>query len=556
MFLNIYLLMMLLMFMFLYGMMFLLINMKFYIIKYTLFYGMFWEMSFYVMFDWIVCSFCLVILMISSNIMLYSKSYMYMDKDKDSFKLLMLLFVLSMLMMVLSPDLIMILLGWDGLGLISFCLVIFYKNEVSYTAGMITIMTNRLGDIGMLLSVIIMLNTNCFGFFELAMNEYKYYLLILMLMFSAMTKSAQIPFSSWLPAAMAAPTPVSSLVHSSTLVTAGVYLIIRLSYYFNNNLMSFLLMKLSIMTMMMSGLVALFEYDLKKIVAFSTLNQLSIMMLILSVGMMDMAYFHLLTHALFKALLFMCSGIIIHNMMGWQDLRKMNNVMNYSVLVSSIMFLSLLSLMGFPYLSGFYSKDMIFEFLYMMNNSYMYMWMYMFAIMNTVLYSLRVIYYLFILNNSNNIILYQEDIFMNNSIISMGVMVIVFGSSMMWLIYPLPFFFLTFDVKMLNIILMLMGLIIMISYMGMLNNNTYKYFYKYMYFMQSMWFLNNIYMLNSNKFYKNWYYNIDLYWMESLKSKGIYNDLLQFYYLMMNKLMFNMKYYSMLMLMVMFLILF
>jgi len=175
---------------------------------------------------------------------------------------------------------------------------------------------------------------------------------------AAMTKSAQIPFSAWLPAAIAAPTPVSALVHSSTLVTAGVYLLIR----FNEAIeYSRVLLLISLLTMLISGLGACFEQDAKKIVALSTLRQLGVIMFSLSMGLWEIAFFHLLRHALFKSLLFMCIGIYIHGIVNQQDLRGIGFQFNSMPVVSGYFLVSSLSLRGFPFLSGFYSKDSIVE---------------------------------------------------------------------------------------------------------------------------------------------------------------------------------------------------
>jgi len=186
----------------------------------------------------------------------------------------------------------------------------------------------------------------------------KLFFVLIMVILASITKSAQIPFSAWLPAAMAAPTPVSALVHSSTLVTAGVYLIIRFNYLVGLNLFIFYLGRL---TIFMSGLGANFEIDLKKIIALSTLRQLGVIMIVLSLGYSELAFFHLLTHALFKSLLFLCAGVFIHGARDCQDIRFLGGVMS-GMPISSLFFVCCsLSLCGFPFLSGFYSKDLILE---------------------------------------------------------------------------------------------------------------------------------------------------------------------------------------------------
>lgn len=209
---------------------------------------------------------------------------------------------------------------------------------------------------------------------------------------AAITKRAQIPFSSWLPAAIAAPTPVSSLVHSSTLVTAGVYLLIRFNSLLSLNLIIVLLFLGSI-TIFIAGLGANFEFDLKKIIALSTLSQLGLMIRILSLGEFNLAFFHLLTHALFKATLFICAGCIIHNLNNCQDIRYIGGLIIHMPLTCCFFNISNLSLCGVPFLSGFYSKDLILEVLSIRyTNLYIYI-IFFISTGLTVAYTMRLLYY-------------------------------------------------------------------------------------------------------------------------------------------------------------------
>lgn len=185
--------------------------------------------------------------------------------------------------------------------------------------------------------------------------------ILIFVVLAAITKRAQIPFSAWLPAAMAAPTPVSALVHSSTLVTAGVYLLIRFREALLNSPHTQLLLLLASLTIFIAGLGANFETDLKKIIALSTLSQLGVIMRILSLGQADLAFFHLLTHALFKALLFMCAGSIIHSVGDYQDIRVIGSLVKFMPIRVIRINLANLALCGAPFLAGFYSKDLILE---------------------------------------------------------------------------------------------------------------------------------------------------------------------------------------------------
>jgi len=182
---------------------------------------------FLVLLDWISLIFIGLVFFISSMVLIYRRSYMKGDPSINKFIYIIFMFVLSMGLIILSPNIISILLGWDGLGLVSYCLVIYYQNVKSYNSGILTILSNRLGDISILLCISWIVNYGSFRFFYLQTMDYSLIVVLTLVIIAAITKSAQIPFSAWLPAAIAAPTPVSSLVHSSTLVTAGVYLLIR-----------------------------------------------------------------------------------------------------------------------------------------------------------------------------------------------------------------------------------------------------------------------------------------------------------------------------------------
>nr|BCG67087.1 NADH dehydrogenase subunit 5 [Amblyomma testudinarium] len=390
------------------------------------------DIKLYFLFDWMSTMFTSIVLMISGMVILYSHSYMSNDNNKNSFCLIVLMFVLSMIFLILMPNMFMLILGWDGLGLVSYCLVIHYQSINSYNSGMITIISNRVGDVMIILSLIFFVS---FGSFDLmSLNKIELICGILILI-AGLTKSAQIPFSAWLPAAMAAPTPVSSLVHSSTLVTAGVYLLLRFNFLFKLDYFSMILIKISLMTMMMSGINAFFENDFKKIIAFSTLSQLSLMMISISMGMMNLAFFHLIMHAIFKSMLFLCAGLVIHSFNGFQDIRMLGNFFNVSPFVSSCMFISILSLMGFPFIGGFYSKDLIVEFfLFKWNNLILFFMFYM-GILFTFLYCSRMIYML-LLKSTMNLCMskFNFDIFMTFSIMILCVMMIISGSLLNWMI--------------------------------------------------------------------------------------------------------------------------
>nr|AML25709.1 NADH dehydrogenase subunit 5 [Staphylinidae sp. BMNH 1274192] len=489
-----------------------------------------------VLLDWMSLLFMSFVLFISSMVVFYSYDYMYGDLNLNRFIMLVSMFVLSMMLLIISPNLISILLGWDGLGLVSYCLVIYYQNVKSYNAGMLTALTNRIGDVALLLSIAWMLNYgswNYIFYLEYMKNDLSMNLISWLVVLASITKSAQIPFSSWLPAAMAAPTPVSSLVHSSTLVTAGVYLLIRFNYAMSINLMMVLLF-LGTMTMFMAGLGANFEFDLKKIIALSTLSQLGLMMSILALGEYKLSFFHLLTHALFKATLFMCAGCIIHNLNDCQDIRYMGGLIVHMPLTSCFFNISNLSLCGLPFLSGFYSKDLILEILSMNYlNIYIYL-IYFISTGLTVCYTMRLMYYSMIgsfnflsLNNLNDIS-YK----MLKGMSGLIMFVIMGGSMLMWLMFPIPYFIcLPLTMKMMALIVTFIGGYIGYEFSKFSLNYNLKslFFLNYSLFFSSMWNMPilstygmNLLPLSMGKFI---YKNLDQGWSEYVGSQNLFNQL-------------------------------
>ena len=315
-------------------------------------------------------------------------------------------FVGSMGLLIFRPNLIRILLGWDGLGLVSYCLVIYYQNYKSLNAGTLTVLSNRVGDVLILLAIVWILNYGDWRFMCWLGDRESLILVRLMVIMASLTKRAQIPFSAWLPAAIAAPTPVSSLVHSSTLVTAGVYLVIRMGWVYDFWMNEFLII-LSVLTIFMAGLGACFEFDLKKVIALSTLRQLGLIMYSLSLGLVKVAFFHLLIHALFKALLFIRAGCIIHGYKGWQDIRIIGNIIISLPFVSSCFVVSNLALAGMPFLAGFYSKDLILELSLMEELNLLSLIILFISTALTVAYTFRLVYYVvqrdYVMSGSSNI---------------------------------------------------------------------------------------------------------------------------------------------------------
>nr|YP_009335925.1 NADH dehydrogenase subunit 5 [Tonkinacris sinensis]APO15132.1 NADH dehydrogenase subunit 5 [Tonkinacris sinensis] len=486
-------------------------------------------------FDWMSLIFMSFVMYISSLVIYYSEDYMSGEKNMNRFISIVLMFILSMGFLIISPNLISILLGWDGLGLVSYCLVIYYQNVKSYSAGMLTALSNRIGDVAILISISWMLNFggwNYIYYYDFISNSFEMKVITMLIVLAAMTKSAQIPFSSWLPAAMAAPTPVSALVHSSTLVTAGVYLLIRFSPMLDIYNCGWFLLLVGCLTMFMAGLGANFEFDLKKIIALSTLSQLGLMMSVLAMGYPKLAYFHLLTHALFKALLFMCAGSMIHNLKDSQDIRFMGSIVNFMPLTSICFNVSSLSLCGMPFLAGFYSKDLILEMVCLSWINYLIFFLYFFSTGLTASYSFRLFYYS--MSGDNNF--YSWFSFDDKGFyISFGMIALLFiavfgGSLLSWLIFPIPYMIiLPFYLKFLTISVVILG-----SYFGYLisklsfSHNLFSLnMLSFVSFMGSMWFMP--FLSTSVISYlplKLGYYSsksFDYGWGEMLGGQGLYS---------------------------------
>nr|YP_010954804.1 NADH dehydrogenase subunit 5 [Hemisodorcus donckieri]WMW30189.1 NADH dehydrogenase subunit 5 [Hemisodorcus donckieri] len=489
-----------------------------------------------ILFDWMSLLFASFVLFISSMVIFYSYEYMGGDFMINRFIMLVVMFVVSMLLLIFSPNLISILLGWDGLGLVSYCLVIYYQNVKSFNAGMLTALTNRLGDVAFLMSIAWMLNYgswNYLFFLDFMFGSVEMGIIMFLMLLAGMTKSAQFPFSSWLPAAMAAPTPVSSLVHSSTLVTAGVYLLIRFNFCMGES-MKITLLFVASLTMFLAGLGASYEFDLKKIIALSTLSQLGLMMSILAMGGYILSFYHLLTHALFKALLFMCAGAMIHSLGNCQDIRFMGGMIIQMPLTCVFFMICNMSLCGLPFLSGFYSKDLILEFVSMGNlGVYIYL-IYFVSTGLTVAYTLRLIY--FVLSGDYNYYSFHNindlGLDMHKGMMGIIFFVVFMGSSLSWMILSTPYFIcLSFLMKMMTIIVVLLGgwfgyelAQLVLSY----KSKSLKFIWSSMFF-GSMWNMPYISTFGVNYYFlqegEKIYSTVDQGWSEYMGGQNFYFSL-------------------------------
>uniref|UniRef100_UPI00315DCECA NADH dehydrogenase subunit 5 n=1 Tax=Ferrissia californica TaxID=1776375 RepID=UPI00315DCECA len=384
--------------------------------------GILTDFSFSLIFDNISLMFGIIVTIISTCVFMFACKYMEEDKTFFRFIWILLSFVISMLILIFSSSLFFMLLGWDGLGITSFALIIYYQSKESYDAGFLTMMINRLGDALIVSSFVLFL---IYGHFLI--SQKLFFLTVVFLVVASLTKSAQFPFSAWLPAAMAAPTPVSALVHSSTLVTAGIYLIIRLSVFSLDEFSSKLLILLGSVTCFLGGAAAMYEYDLKKIIALSTLSQLGLMMFCLGMGYYNLSLFHLFTHALFKAMLFLSAGSILMMAWGNQDMRLLGGISR--VLPVSIMIFSLssLCLMGIPFLSAFFSKHSILEMMMMSKMNFFSLMIMLLSTVFSTVYSVRMLKVLCWSIPVNSLNLKNNSLKVNVSMMILGFFSVVFG---------------------------------------------------------------------------------------------------------------------------------
>lgn len=359
------------------------------------------NMSFSFILDITSSIFALAVSIISFSVFVYSFDYIKIEKSFIRFHLTLISFVVSMIFLIFRVNTLAILLGWDGLGVTSYLLVIFYQRPKSYNAGILTALINRVGDVFLLITCGLSFIERSVLFSISSYSQVSHWSSLGLFCFLArLTKRAQIPFSAWLPAAIAAPTPVSALVHSSTLVTAGVYLMIRFRVSLFNSSFSLILLFLGTCTIVIAGSSALKENDMKKVVALSTLRQLGLIITSLALGFVTITFFHLITHAFMKALLFIAIGDAIHLSKGYQDSRKIEIFINRFPLRGFFLIRSNFGLIGLPFLSGFYSKDMWIEF---RSNSYIrfiFMISFILGIVLTCIYSLKIINSLFTSNSS------------------------------------------------------------------------------------------------------------------------------------------------------------
>ena len=399
--------------------------------------NVFWGFNF----DSLTVSMLIPVLIVSSLVHIYSIGYMSHDPHNQRFFSYLSLFTFMMIILVTSNNFLLMFVGWEGVGVCSYLLVSFWFTRIAANQSSLSaFLTNRVGDCFLTIGMFSILwsfgNLDYSTVFSIApfLSENIIILIGICLLIGAMAKSSQVGLHIWLPMAMEGPTPVSALIHAATMVTAGVYLLMRTSPLIEySNTVLLICLWLGAITTIFSSLIGLFQQDIKKVIAYSTMSQLGMMVIAVGLSSYNIALFHLVNHAFYKALLFLGAGAVIHAVADNQDFRKYGGLIPFLPLTYSVMLIASLSLVAFPYMTGYYSKDFIIESAY---GQYLFSGTAVYFIatigaMFTTLYSVKVLYLTFLTNPNGPLINYKQahegDIFMSTPLIILAVFSIFFG---------------------------------------------------------------------------------------------------------------------------------
>lgn len=399
-------------------------------------------------FDSLTVSMLIPVLIVSSLVHVYSIGYMSHDPHNQRFFSYLSLFTFMMIILVTGDNYLVMFVGWEGVGVCSYLLVSFWFTRIAANqSSLAAFLTNRVGDCVLTVGMFAILwsfgNVDYYTVFSLTpyYSESIVVFVGICLLIGAMAKSSQVGLHVWLPMAMEGPTPVSALIHAATMVTAGVYLLMRSSplIEYSSTVLLFCLW-VGAITTVFSSLIGLFQQDIKKVIAYSTMSQLGMMVIAIGLSSYNIALFHLINHAFYKALLFLGAGAVIHAVADNQDFRKYGGLISYLPLTYAVMLIASLSLVAFPFMTGFYSKDLILESAYGQYHVSGIIVYFIAAIgaMFTTLYSVKVLYLTFLTNPNGPVINYKHssvgghaahegDIFMSMPLIILAVFSIFFG---------------------------------------------------------------------------------------------------------------------------------
>ena len=392
-------------------------------------------------FDSLTVSMLIPVLIVSSLVHVYSIGYMSYDPHNQRFFSYLSLFTFMMIILVTANNFLLMFVGWEGVGICSYLLVSFWYTRIAANqSSMSAFLTNRVGDCFLTIGMFAILwsfgNIDYSTVFSLApyINENIITIIGICLLIGAMAKSSQIGLHVWLPMAMEGPTPVSALIHAATMVTAGVYLLMRTSPLIEySSTVLIICLWIGAITTVFSSLIGLFQQDIKKVIAYSTMSQLGMMVIAIGLSSYNIALFHLVNHAFYKGLLFLGAGAVIHAVADNQDFRKYGGLRPFLPLTYSVMLIASLSLVAFPFMTGFYSKDFILESGYgqFYFSSIVIYFIATIGAIFTTLYSVKVLYLTFITNPNGPLINYKQahesDIFMSLPLIILAIFSIFFG---------------------------------------------------------------------------------------------------------------------------------